>query len=52
MELQKGDQVYVELMSGRKLCRYVQYNIFTGYILYPYPYPYHEEYDYEYEYEY
>ncbi|XP_044057284.1 cerebellin 18 [Siniperca chuatsi] len=36
LEMQRGDQVYLELMSGRKLCQYLQYNIFTGYILYPY----------------
>ncbi|XP_039987755.1 cerebellin 18 [Xiphias gladius] len=36
LELQRGDQVYVELISGRKLCKYLEYNIFTGYILYPF----------------
>nr|XP_020441611.1 cerebellin-3-like [Monopterus albus] len=36
VELQKGDQVYVELMSGRRLCKNLEYNIFTGHILYPY----------------
>jgi len=36
LEMQRGDQVYLELMSGRKLCTHLQYNIFTGYILYPY----------------
>uniref|UniRef100_A0A3B4UE01 Cerebellin 18 n=1 Tax=Seriola dumerili TaxID=41447 RepID=A0A3B4UE01_SERDU len=36
LELQRGDQVYVELVSGRKLCKYLDYNIFTGYILYPF----------------
>ncbi|XP_031716850.1 cerebellin 18 [Anarrhichthys ocellatus] len=35
LKLQRGDQVYTELMSGRKLCGHLQYNIFTGYILYP-----------------
>ncbi|XP_051253042.1 cerebellin 18 [Dicentrarchus labrax] len=35
LEMKKGDQVYTELMSGRKLCNELQYNIFTGYILYP-----------------
>ncbi|XP_029027776.1 cerebellin 18 [Betta splendens] len=35
LELQSGDQVYVELISGRKLCKYLDFNIFTGYILYP-----------------
>uniref|UniRef100_A0A3P8UBK1 Cerebellin 18 n=1 Tax=Amphiprion percula TaxID=161767 RepID=A0A3P8UBK1_AMPPE len=43
-QLRKGDQVYAVLMSGRKLCSSLQFNIFTGYILYPYtddtsPYP-------------
>lgn len=36
LEMQRGDQVYLELMSGRKLCTRLQYNIFTGYMLYPY----------------
>ncbi|KAI3354551.1 hypothetical protein L3Q82_019061 [Scortum barcoo] len=36
LEMQKGDQVYMELMSGRRLCKQLQSNIFTGYILYPY----------------
>ncbi|XP_045930665.1 cerebellin 18 [Micropterus dolomieu] len=36
LELQRGDQVYMELMYGRKLCKDLQYNIFTGYMLYPY----------------
>ncbi|XP_034404773.1 uncharacterized protein cbln18 [Cyclopterus lumpus] len=35
LKLQRGDQVYVELISGRKLCKHLQYNIFTGYMLYP-----------------
>uniref|UniRef100_A0A665V510 Cerebellin 18 n=1 Tax=Echeneis naucrates TaxID=173247 RepID=A0A665V510_ECHNA len=35
LELRQGDQVYVELTSGRTLCKYLQFNIFTGYILYP-----------------
>ncbi|AWO99318.1 putative caprin-2-like [Scophthalmus maximus] len=35
LQLQKGDQVYVQLTSGRKLCDYLAYNIFTGYMLYP-----------------
>ncbi|XP_029302318.1 cerebellin 18 [Cottoperca gobio] len=45
VELQRGDQVYTELMSGRKLCKHLQYNVFTGYMLYPHPYPYTDEYD-------
>ncbi|XP_008296687.1 cerebellin 18 [Stegastes partitus] len=36
VEMHKGDQVYVELIAGRNLCRSLKYNIFTGYILYPY----------------
>ncbi|CAG6006638.1 cerebellin 18 [Menidia menidia] len=36
LELLRGDQVYLELISGRKLCADLQYNIFTGYIVYPY----------------
>ncbi|XP_015257492.1 PREDICTED: caprin-2-like [Cyprinodon variegatus] len=38
MEMQRGDQVYLELMSGRKLCTKLEHNIFTGHILYPYTY--------------
>lgn len=45
LELQRGDQVYVELVSGRKLCKYLEYNIFTGYILYPQPSPYIIDFD-------
>lgn len=36
LELRRGDQVYVELISGRKICKYLDFNIFTGHILYPY----------------
>uniref|UniRef100_A0A3Q2PQ20 Cerebellin 18 n=1 Tax=Fundulus heteroclitus TaxID=8078 RepID=A0A3Q2PQ20_FUNHE len=36
MEMQRGDQVYLELLSGRKLCTNMDYNIFTGHIVYPY----------------
>uniref|UniRef100_A0A3Q0S0E4 Cerebellin 18 n=1 Tax=Amphilophus citrinellus TaxID=61819 RepID=A0A3Q0S0E4_AMPCI len=36
LEMQRGDQVYLELMSGRKLCTNLQDSIFTGYMLYPY----------------
>ena len=35
LEMKHGDQVYLELMSGRKLCTHLQHNIFTGYIVYP-----------------
>ncbi|XP_053729555.1 cerebellin 18 [Synchiropus splendidus] len=35
LHLQKGDQVYVMLVSGRELCGELQYNVFTGYMLYP-----------------
>ncbi|XP_054455426.1 cerebellin 18 [Anoplopoma fimbria] len=35
LTLQRGDQVYTELVIGRRLCEYLQYNIFTGYMLYP-----------------
>ncbi|KAM8904238.1 cerebellin 18 isoform 1-T2 [Spinachia spinachia] len=35
LKLQRGDQVYIELMSGRRLCTQQPFNIFTGYILYP-----------------
>ncbi|XP_069003379.1 cerebellin 18 [Embiotoca jacksoni] len=35
LKMQRGDQVYLELMSGRKLCTSPQNNIFTGYMLYP-----------------
>ena len=46
--MNEGDQVYMELISGRKLCSDLQYNIFTGYMLYPKT----EEYEHEYVYEY
>ncbi|CAN9511087.1 unnamed protein product [Ophioblennius macclurei] len=35
LKMSQGDQVYLELMSGRKLCKHLEYNIFTGYMLYP-----------------
>ncbi|XP_056905285.1 cerebellin 18 [Takifugu flavidus] len=35
LQMQRGDQVYVELMSGRKLCNGLHNNIFTGHIVYP-----------------
>ncbi|XP_070684718.1 cerebellin 18 [Pempheris klunzingeri] len=35
LEMQRGDQVYMELMSGRKICEHLQHNIFTGYMAYP-----------------
>lgn len=35
LELQQGDQVYLEMMSGRNICKHLEYNIFTGFMLYP-----------------
>uniref|UniRef100_A0A672ITG7 Cerebellin 18 n=1 Tax=Salarias fasciatus TaxID=181472 RepID=A0A672ITG7_SALFA len=35
LRLVQGDQVYLDLLSGRKICRHLEYNIFTGYMLYP-----------------
>lgn len=35
LNMKRGDQVYMELMSGRQLCNQLQYNLFTGYMLYP-----------------
>ncbi|XP_034557545.1 cerebellin-1 [Notolabrus celidotus] len=35
LELKRGDQVYMELMFGRKLCNHLQHNTFTGFMLYP-----------------
>ncbi|KAI4815582.1 hypothetical protein KUCAC02_005723 [Chaenocephalus aceratus] len=46
LELQRGDQVYIELMSGRKLCKFLAENIFTGYMLYPHTNPYIAMYEY------
>ncbi|XP_033952615.1 cerebellin 18 [Pseudochaenichthys georgianus] len=46
LELQRGDQVYIELMSGRKLCKFLAENIFTGYMLYPHTNPYIDMYEY------
>ncbi|XP_057694149.1 cerebellin 18 [Corythoichthys intestinalis] len=34
VEMQRGDQVYMELESGRKLCKHLELNTFTGYIVY------------------
>lgn len=42
--MNEGDQVYMQLISGRKLCSSLQHNIFTGYMVYPKT----EEYGYEY----
>ncbi|XP_030297077.1 cerebellin 18 [Sparus aurata] len=42
--MNEGDQVYMQLVSGRKLCSSLQHNIFTGYMVYPKT----EEYGYEY----
>lgn len=36
LELKSGDQVYLELLSNQKLCTHLEYNMFTGYIVYPY----------------
>uniref|UniRef100_A0A3P9HSM4 Caprin-2-like n=1 Tax=Oryzias latipes TaxID=8090 RepID=A0A3P9HSM4_ORYLA len=36
LEMKGGDQVYLQLTSGRKLCTSLSYNIFTGHIVYPY----------------
>lgn len=35
LQMERGDQVYVELMSGRKLCNQLNHNVFTGHIIYP-----------------
>uniref|UniRef100_A0A672Z298 Cerebellin 18 n=1 Tax=Sphaeramia orbicularis TaxID=375764 RepID=A0A672Z298_9TELE len=35
LEMEAGCQVYLELVSGRKLCSSLELNIFTGYMLYP-----------------
>lgn len=35
LEMKSGDQVYMELTSGRKLCNYLQFNSFSGHIVYP-----------------
>ncbi|XP_035009808.1 cerebellin 18 [Hippoglossus stenolepis] len=35
LQLNKGDQVYLALTTGRKLCGHLAYNSFTGYMLYP-----------------
>lgn len=35
LQMDRGDQAYVELMSGRKLCNQLTYNVFTGHIIYP-----------------
>ncbi|XP_062275616.1 cerebellin 18 [Scomber scombrus] len=35
LDMMRGDQVYVELISGRKLCKHLQYNVFAGYMMYP-----------------
>ena len=44
--MNEGDQVYMQLISGRKLCSNLQHNIFTGYMVYPKT----EEYVYKYGY--
>ncbi|XP_062242818.1 cerebellin 18 [Platichthys flesus] len=35
LQLNKGDQVYLALTTGRKLCGHLASNSFTGYMLYP-----------------
>lgn len=35
LEMKSGDQVYMELTSGRKLCNHLQFNSFSGHIVYP-----------------
>lgn len=35
LEMKSGDQVYMELTSGRKLCNRLQFNSFSGHIVYP-----------------
>uniref|UniRef100_A0A3Q4BTX9 C1q domain-containing protein n=1 Tax=Mola mola TaxID=94237 RepID=A0A3Q4BTX9_MOLML len=35
VEMKRGDQVYTELTAGRKLCNRLQYNAFTGHMVYP-----------------
>lgn len=36
LQLERGGQVYVELLSGRKLCGDVKgINTFSGYLVYP-----------------
>lgn len=35
LEMKGGDQVYLELTSGRKLCNHLQFNSFSGHIVYP-----------------
>ncbi|XP_049581075.1 cerebellin 18 [Syngnathus scovelli] len=34
VDMQKGDQVYMELKSDRKICKHLELNTFSGYILY------------------
>ncbi|KAK5868472.1 hypothetical protein PBY51_009484 [Eleginops maclovinus] len=45
LELQRGDQVYIVLISGRRLCKLLGENIFTGYMLYPHADPYIDMYE-------
>ncbi|XP_074535592.1 cerebellin 18 [Halichoeres trimaculatus] len=35
LKLERGDQVYMKLMFGRKICRHMDHNVFSGYMLYP-----------------
>lgn len=37
LQLRRGCQVYIELLSGRQLCGDTQgYNTFSGYLIYPF----------------
>uniref|UniRef100_A0A8C9RZP8 Cerebellin 18 n=1 Tax=Scleropages formosus TaxID=113540 RepID=A0A8C9RZP8_SCLFO len=35
LPLERGDQVYIELVAGRYLCGDLKYNVFSGFLLYP-----------------
>ncbi|KAK7882840.1 hypothetical protein WMY93_029014 [Mugilogobius chulae] len=35
LQLNKGDQVYLRLVSGRKICTTLSSNMFSGFLLYP-----------------
>lgn len=35
LEMKKGEQVYLELKSGRKICKLFENNTFSGFLLYP-----------------
>ncbi|XP_054650777.1 cerebellin 18 [Dunckerocampus dactyliophorus] len=36
LEMQRGDQVYMELDVGKQLCQNLNHNVFSGYMLYAY----------------